>query len=61
MIHYLPAKKAASGLTLCLVISIPDDRYRSGRFTEPPCQQEQHETAEMESAEFQAHFRSGTA
>jgi len=28
-------------------VSVPDDRDKSGRFTEPPCQQEQHEAAEM--------------
>jgi hypothetical protein len=33
-------------------VSVPDDRYRSGRFTEPPCQQEQQETAEMASIGF---------
>jgi hypothetical protein len=33
-------------------VSVPDDRYRSGRFAEPPCQQEQQETAEMASIGF---------
>jgi hypothetical protein len=33
-------------------IFIPGDRDKSGRFTEPPCQQEQHETAEMAAVGF---------